>query len=376
MLISVVIPAYNEANTIEDIFKKVRESPYKKEIIIVDNGSTDGTWEIIRSFKSDDSNTVKILRQDRERGKGAALKTGFKAVEGDLIIIQDADLEYDPENYPVLIKPIKQGVADVVYGSRFLGDSRRVFMFSHYLGNRFLSLVSNVLFDSILTDISTGYKAFTKMVLEEYLPVMRAKGFEFEVEFTARILQFGFRVYEVPISYYGRSYDEGKKITWKDGIKYLIWMLRCRVDGKKYALRPSLSLRASEKVYRIIENRVGKSVLYIGASESFIPRFLIGREQLVLSGRNIRETRYLKRKYRETMKLKIMHVDEALKNHKFDTILIHHPDDTSRIPEKFSGNIILISDVKPRGDAVELGTVKELTKRWFVIEKTTRKHPR
>ncbi|MCS7214261.1 MAG: glycosyltransferase family 2 protein [Candidatus Calescibacterium sp.] len=369
MLLSVVIPAYNEANTIEDMFYKVKNSPYRKEIIIVDNGSTDGTWEIINSFRSDDLNRVKIFRQDKQKGKGAALNTGFKAVEGDIVVIQDADLEYDPENYPVLIKPIESGVADVVYGSRFIGDSRRVFMFSHYLGNRFLSLMANILFDNIITDISTGYKAFSRLVLDEYLPVMRAKGFEFEVEFTARVIQFGFRVYEVPISYYGRTYDEGKKITWKDGIKYLLWMLKCKLDENKYMVEPRLNLAISRRINDIIENRIGKRVLYVGAKDSYIPRFLIGRELLVLSGKDAREVRYLKRKYRETSRLKVMHKDEALHKFKFDTIIIHSDEYGDNMNRVNCRNIIVISDKSIKG-MNRIGEVRNFTKKWFVFERT------
>lgn len=366
MLLSVVMPAYNEANTIEDIFVKVKESPYKKEIIIVDNGSTDGTWEIINSFKPDDLNRVKILRQDKERGKGAALKTGFKVVEGDIIIIQDADLEYDPENYPSLIKPIVQGVADVVYGSRFLGDSRRVFMFSHYIGNRFLSFVADLLFDSILTDISTGYKAFSKLVLDEFLPVMKSKGFEFEVEFTARVLQFGFRVYEVPISYYGRSYEEGKKITWKHGIEYLFWMIKCKLDGKNYVLKPDLSLKGSEKISELIKNKIGEKVLYIGASRSSLAKFIIGKSLLVLSGKNDRELRYLKRKYRETSRLKVMQYDESIRKFKFDTIIVQGSE-SYNFPKSSKMNIIFISE-KELNQGNKIGVIKDRGKNCFVFE--------
>lgn len=366
-MLSVVIPAYNEANTIEDIFKKVKESPYKKEIIIVDNGSTDGTWELIKNFKSDNMNKVKVLRQDKEKGKGAALKTGFMEVQGDIIIIQDADLEYDPENYPVLIKPISQGVADVVYGSRFLGDSRRVFMFSHYLGNRFLSLFANLLFDSILTDISTGYKAFSKIVLDEYLPLMKAKGFEFEVEFTARVLQLGFRVYEVPISYYGRTYEEGKKITWKDGVLYLLWMIKCRLESKNYVLKPVLGLKCSEKIYEMIKNKIGRKVLYVGAIKSFIPKFIIGRDLVVLSGKNDIEVRYLKRKYRETSRLKVMSFDQAIRSFDFDTIITYDPEDYKILDKK---NIILISERElPDNYYNKIGFVRDGRRRWFVFEK-------
>lgn len=371
MLLSVVIPAYNEANTIEDIFHKVKSYPSRKEIIIVDNGSTDGTWEVTNSFKSDELNTVKILRQDKQRGKGAALNTGFKAVEGDIVIIQDADLEYDPENYPALIKPIESGVADVVYGSRFIGDSRRVFMFSHYLGNRFLSLVANVLFDSIITDISTGYKAFSRSVLDEYLPIMKSKGFEFEVEFTARVLQLGFRVYEVPISYYGRTYDEGKKITWKDGIKYLVWMLRCKLDEDKYKIKPKIGLEESEKIYNIMEKFLGRKILYIGAKNSHIARFLMGRELLVLSGENTRDVRYLKRRFRETSRLKILPKDEAIRKFEFDTIILHSESaDKLSLEELPAESRVLVISEKELDGLRKIGDTRKSKRKYSVFERT------
>jgi glycosyltransferase involved in cell wall biosynthesis len=221
MNISVVIPVYNEVGTIEEIVSRVQAAPMAKEIIIVDDGSTDGTQE--RLEKMGRACNVKVLYHDRNQGKGAALRTGFKSVTGDLVIIQDADLEYDPKEYPKLLEPILDGRADVVYGSRFLGGPHRVLFFWHYLGNRFLTLLSNALTNLNLTDMETCYKAFRRQVLEHV--TFKSDRFGFEPEFTAKIAKNGFRIYEVPISYSGRNYLEGKKITWRDGVAAILTIL-------------------------------------------------------------------------------------------------------------------------------------------------------
>lgn len=225
MKVCVVIPVYNEVETIKEIISRVQTVALEKEIIIVDDGSTDGTRELLKEIGRSQEN-LNILYHNHNRGKGAALRTGFESVTGDIVVIQDADLEYDPKEYPKLFQPIIDGRADVVYGSRFLGGPHRVLFFWHYLGNKFLTLLSNVVTNLNLTDMETCYKAFRKQVLEEI--TLKSNRFGFEPEFTAKVAKKGFRVYEVPISYSGRDYSEGKKITWKDGIVAVFTIFRFR----------------------------------------------------------------------------------------------------------------------------------------------------
>jgi len=226
--ISVIIPVYNEINTIREIIKRVQAVDIEKEIIIVDDGSMDGTREYLKSINEKVSDkkmqSLKIFFNETNRGKGAALKTGFKEASNDIIVIQDADLEYDPEDYNILIEPIIKGLADVVYGSRFLGGSHRVLYYWHYVGNTILTLISNMLTNLNLSDVWTGYKVFKKDVIKNMNLV--ENGFGFEPEITAKISKLNLRIYEVPISYHGRTYKEGKKITWKDGLKAFWYILR------------------------------------------------------------------------------------------------------------------------------------------------------
>ncbi len=217
--LSIVIPVFNERETINDIIEAVSATPYRKEIIVVDDGSTDGTADILSAVKLDG---LKVFTHEINQGKGAALKTGFYQAEGDIVIIQDADLEYDPEEYPILLKPILDGKADVVYGSRFGGHgAHRVLYFWHYVGNRFLTLLSNLFTNLNLTDMETCFKVFTKEALGGV--VIKEKRFGFEPEITAKMAKKKLRIYEVPISYYGRTYEQGKKVDWKDGV----WALWC-----------------------------------------------------------------------------------------------------------------------------------------------------
>lgn len=217
MKLSIVIPVYNEINTIRLLIESVNAVDIHKEIILVDDFSTDGTREMLAELASD---TTKIFYHERNLGKGAALRTGFSKTTGDIIIIQDADLEYDPQQYPKLIRPILDGKADVVYGSRFVtGDYRRVLYFWHMVGNTFLTLLSNMLSNLNLTDMETCYKVFRKDVLERIS--IEENRFGFEPEITAKISKLDIRIYEIGISYCGRTYKEGKKIGWKDGISAL-----------------------------------------------------------------------------------------------------------------------------------------------------------
>lgn len=229
MKISIVIPVFNEVHTIEEIVKRVKKANIRgitQEIIIVDDYSTDGTREKLHALKKKKGNLV-ILQHSRNLGKGAALKTGFSVARGDVIIIQDADLEYDPREYGRLLEPILDGRADVVYGSRFLGGPHRVLYFWHTVGNKFLTLLSNALTNINLTDMETCYKVFKRSILKEIN--IKSNRFGFEPEFTAKVARQKLRIYEVPISYSGRTYDEGKKITWADGVKAIGTILWYRI---------------------------------------------------------------------------------------------------------------------------------------------------
>ena len=226
MKISVVVPVYNEKNTIQEIVRRIQQVSLEKEIIIVDDYSTDGTREILKGMEG---NTLKILFHDKNQGKGATLKTGFQEVTGDIVIIQDADLEYNPQEYSILIQPILDGKADAVYGSRFLACPHRVLLFWHYVGNKFLTTLSNLFTNLNLTDMETCYKAFRSSLLKNI--DIKSKRFGFEPEITAKLSKLKCRIYEVPISYSGRDYSEGKKINWKDGLAAFFWIIRYNIFG-------------------------------------------------------------------------------------------------------------------------------------------------
>src|SRR5215467_10149470 len=222
-LLSVVMPVYNERATIEEIIPRVLAVPIRVELIVVDDGSTDGTRDLLTGLQK--QHQFKLIFQPKNGGKGAALRRGFQEVTGDLVVIQDADLEYSPEEFPDLIDLICKGRADVVYGSRFLGR-HRVFLFTHYLGNRLLTSITNVLYNTMLSDMETCYKVMRTDVLRSF--TLEANGFGIEPELTAKIFKRGYRVYEIPISYDGRGYEEGKKITWRDGVVALWVLLKFR----------------------------------------------------------------------------------------------------------------------------------------------------
>jgi glycosyltransferase involved in cell wall biosynthesis len=223
-LLSVVMPVYNEIDTIDEIIRRVMAVPVRVQLIVVDDGSKDGTRDLLTGLQKEFGFT--LVFQERNQGKGSALRRGFQEVQGDLVVIQDADLEYSPEEYPELIELICQGRADVVYGSRFLGR-HRVFMFSHYLGNWFLTLLTNVLYNTMLTDMETCYKVMRSAIVREMN--LQSNGFGIEPEMTAKIFKRGYRVYEVPITYDGRGYEQGKKITWRDGVVALWVLFKYRV---------------------------------------------------------------------------------------------------------------------------------------------------
>lgn len=228
--LSVVIPVFNERATIEELLRRVQQASVEKEVIVVDDGSTDGTREFLQKLSVAGgclrTDNIITLFQERNRGKGAALRRGFEVARGDIILVQDADLEYDPQQYPDLLRPIQRGDADVVYGSRFLGGPHRVLFFWHYVGNKALTTISNMFTNLNLSDVWTCYKVFRREVLEKI--ELREDRFGFEPEITAKIAKTRCRIYEVGISYYGRTYEEGKKITWRDAVHGLWCILRYR----------------------------------------------------------------------------------------------------------------------------------------------------
>ncbi len=218
--LSVIIPCYNEVGTVAEVVRRVRAVNLAHEIIVVDDGSTDGTRDVLDQIEPGDD--LKIIHHQRNMGKGAAVRTGFKNATGEVFLIQDADLEYDPREYPVLLRPIEEGIVKVVYGSRFLGGPRKAMFFWNMVANRTLTFVTNLLYNAILSDMETCYKVFRAEVIRD-IP-LRSRRFDFEPEVTAKVLKRGYRIYEVPISYNGREWEEGKKITWKDGV-IALWTL-------------------------------------------------------------------------------------------------------------------------------------------------------
>ncbi len=224
MNLSVIIPVYNEVESIQEIVRRVQATQLAWEIVIVDDCSKDGTRDLLKQM--DGKGNVRVLLHEVNQGKGAAVRTGLAAARGDILLIQDADLEYDPRDYPLLLKPLEEGVADVVYGSRFLGGPRRVAMFWHMVANYLLTFMTNILYNTILSDMETGYKVFRRQVIEGM--TLRARRFDFEPEFTAKVLKRNYRIFEVPISFNPRDYAQGKKIKLKDAFEAVWTLLKYR----------------------------------------------------------------------------------------------------------------------------------------------------
>ncbi len=224
--LTVIIPCYNEVKTVEKVLERVLHVELADEIIIVDDGSTDGTRDVLRGIEAKANPIVRVVYHDHNQGKGAAVVTGFREATGEVLLIQDADFEYDPRDYPILLRPIEEGVSPVVYGSRFLGGPRKAMNFWNMVANKLLTLATNVLYNAILSDMETCYKVFRADVVKTM--TIRARGFEFEPEVTAKVLKKRIRIYEVPISYNGREWDEGKKIKWTDAPKALWTLVKYR----------------------------------------------------------------------------------------------------------------------------------------------------
>jgi len=224
MKISVIIPVYNEVESIREIVKRVNNTELAWEIVIVDDCSIDGTRDVLREM--DGKGNVRVILKDKNEGKGSAVRAGMTAAKGEVLLIQDADLEYDPRDYPILFKPLEEGIADVVYGSRFLGGPRRVIMFWHMVANHLLTFMTNLLYNTILSDMETGYKVFRREVVEGMS--LHAKRFDFEPEFTAKVLKRKYRIFEVPITFNPRDYSQGKKIKLKDAFEAVWTLLKYR----------------------------------------------------------------------------------------------------------------------------------------------------
>jgi SAM-dependent methyltransferase len=325
MKLSIIIPAYNEANTLPEVIRRSRQVPGEKEILVVDDGSTDGTSEVLAGMDAPD---LRTFFHPENRGKGAALRTAFEHVTGDVVVIQDGDLEYQPEEIPRLVELIARGKADVVYGSRFMGV-HRVFMFSHFLGNKVVNYFANVLYNTFLTDLMTGHKAFRADMLLEFRHC--SNRFGFEPEFTAYVFKRHLRVYEVPVAYEGRTYAEGKKIKWFDGLAALGWLMRARFRtvhvGQETLDAMAGADRFNRWLFERIRDELGDRVLEIGSGVGNLTRHLLSKKLVVATDVDPRHLDRLRSRFVEGERFRIAQLDagaidtEALRSFNVDTVI-------------------------------------------------------
>lgn len=346
-LLSVIVPCYNERATVAELLRRVKEVPIDKEIIVVDDKSTDGSKDVVAALAQQWPEIRHIL-QPFNQGKGAALRRGIEEARGEIVLIQDADLEYDPDEYPKLIQPIVDGHADVVFGSRFEGYPRRVMLYWHRLGNTFLTFLSNCTTNLDLTDMETCYKVFRREVIQSI--TINSNRFGFEPEITAKVAKRGYRIYEVPISYYGRDYWEGKKINWKDGFSAIKTILQYGLFDDPSSepatwgtLRRRQSLnRYNRWIWDRVQPYVGQRVLEVGAGSGTMTRFMYGRELIVATDREMPYVDRLRNAFRRRPGIAIERfdpdVDDAqdLARYAFDTVtcinvLEHTADDIAAL---------------------------------------------
>jgi glycosyltransferase involved in cell wall biosynthesis len=363
MKLSVIIPVYNEIHTIDEILSRVLEVDLPKEVIVVDDFSTDGTREFLNQWeeerKKEKKDEVRIIYQPKNMGKGAALRSGFKEATGEIIITQDADLEYHPKEYPKLIEPILNGWADVVYGSRFLGTPRRVLMFWHTLGNRLLTFLSNLCTDLNLTDMETGYKVFKKEVINHLY--LKSNRFGFEPEVTAKIAKMNFRIYEVPISYSGRDYWEGKKIKWLDGLKAILSIVRYSFFNSEtedivyQTLQKMKKLRRyNQWIFSMFRPYLGKRVLEIGSGIGNITKFLLDRDLIIATDVEPQYLVLMKNTFGKYKKFLIEHLDlsgteiERYRSHHIDSVICFNVLEHIERDEKALKNILNLLEPKGR----------------------------
>jgi len=354
-LLSVIVPCFNERASISEILERVLAVPYSKEILVVDDGSTDGSQALVEKMARREP-AIRLLRHERNRGKGAAVRSGVEAACGEIVLLQDADLEYDPREYAKILQPILDGDADVVYGSRFEGYPRRVMLYSHTVANRFLTWLSNLTTNINLTDMGTGYKAFRREVIQSI--TLRSERFGFEAEVTAKIARRGYRVYEVPISYHGRDYWEGKKIRWTDGVKAIGTILKyglfVRADSEASGFttleRMGRLSRYNEWIWQSIAPWVGERVLEVGAGVGNMTRVMYGRGSILATDIDVRYVHILQNQFSRNPSIQVGLLDLGsdemleLRSAEFDTVVclnvLEHVEDDTRALQRMRDVIV------------------------------------